>query len=126
MSLMSMLDQAQGGRLFAVVARSVDLDEAQTRKAMLVAGWGVIDPLPELVAGDRIEPLPLPASARVRELLSIMEIDASGSAPIDRDGGQTVPVEPGCIATAWAQMLPQRLAVIENDARLKSALTTGV
>jgi hypothetical protein len=34
MSLMSMLDQAQGGRLFTVVARSVDLDEAQTRKAM--------------------------------------------------------------------------------------------
>ena len=34
MSLMNMLDQAQGGRLFTVVARSVDLDEAQTRKAM--------------------------------------------------------------------------------------------
>jgi len=34
MSLMSMLDQAQGGRLFTVVAKSVDLDEAQTRKAM--------------------------------------------------------------------------------------------
>lgn len=34
MSLMSMLEQAQGGRLFAAVARSVDLDEAQTRKAM--------------------------------------------------------------------------------------------
>ncbi len=34
MSLMNMLDQAQGGRLYAVVARSVDLDEAQTRKAM--------------------------------------------------------------------------------------------
>jgi len=34
MSLMSMLDQAQGGRLFTIVARSVDLDEAQTRKAM--------------------------------------------------------------------------------------------
>lgn len=34
MSLMSMLDQAQGGRLFATVARSVDLDTAQTRSAM--------------------------------------------------------------------------------------------
>lgn len=34
MSLMSMLDRAQGGRLYAAVARSVDLDEAQTRKAM--------------------------------------------------------------------------------------------
>ena len=34
MSLMSMLDQAQGGRLYAAVARSIDLDEAQTRKAM--------------------------------------------------------------------------------------------
>lgn len=34
MSLMSMLDQAQGGGLYAAVARSIDLDEAQTRKAM--------------------------------------------------------------------------------------------
>jgi hypothetical protein len=34
MSLMSMLDRAQGGRLYAAVARSVDLDEAQTRKAL--------------------------------------------------------------------------------------------
>lgn len=34
MSLMSMLDQAQGGQLYALVARSVDLDENQTRKAM--------------------------------------------------------------------------------------------
>ena len=34
MSLMSMLDQAQGGGLYAAVARSVDLDEDQTRKAM--------------------------------------------------------------------------------------------
>lgn len=34
MSLMSMLDQAQGGGLYAAVAKSVDLDEAQTRKAM--------------------------------------------------------------------------------------------
>jgi len=34
MSLMSMLDQAQGGRFFSLVARSVDLDAAQTRKTM--------------------------------------------------------------------------------------------
>lgn len=34
MSLMSMLDRAQAGRLFAHVAESVDLDEAQTRSAM--------------------------------------------------------------------------------------------
>ncbi|PZF75777.1 hypothetical protein DK847_16255 [Aestuariivirga litoralis] len=34
MSLMSMLDQAQGGRLYALVARSVDLDAGQTQKAM--------------------------------------------------------------------------------------------
>jgi len=34
MSLMSMLDQAQRGQFFKIVARSVDLDEAQTRKAM--------------------------------------------------------------------------------------------
>ena len=34
MSLMSMLDQAQGGRLYAAVADSIDLDEAQTRRAM--------------------------------------------------------------------------------------------
>jgi hypothetical protein len=95
-------------------------------KAMLVAGWGVIDPSPAPIAGDRIEPLPLPAAARVKELLTIMEIDASGSAAIDRVGGQTIPVEPDGIAAAWAQVLTQRLAVIENDARLKSSLTTGV
>lgn len=34
MSLMSMLDQAQGGRLFDAVARNVDLDAGETRKAM--------------------------------------------------------------------------------------------
>lgn len=34
MSLMSMLEQAQGGRFFAAVAESLDLDEAQTRRAM--------------------------------------------------------------------------------------------
>lgn len=34
MSLMTLLDEAQGGRLFANVARSLDLDEAQTGKAM--------------------------------------------------------------------------------------------
>ncbi len=34
MSLMSMLDRAQGGKLFAHVAQSLDLDEAQTRRAM--------------------------------------------------------------------------------------------
>ena len=34
MSLMSMLDQAQEGRLYAAVASSLDLDEALTRKAL--------------------------------------------------------------------------------------------
>lgn len=34
MSLISMLDQARGGQFFAIAARSLDLDEAQTRKAM--------------------------------------------------------------------------------------------
>lgn len=34
MSLMSMLDQAQGGGLYAAVAKAVDLDAEQTRKAM--------------------------------------------------------------------------------------------
>jgi hypothetical protein len=34
MSLMTLLEQAQGGGLFANVARSLDLDEAQTGKAM--------------------------------------------------------------------------------------------
>jgi hypothetical protein len=34
MSLMSMLSAAQGGQLFAKVAQSLDLDEAETRKAM--------------------------------------------------------------------------------------------
>jgi hypothetical protein len=34
MSLMTLLDEAQGGGLFVNVARSLDLDEAQTAKAM--------------------------------------------------------------------------------------------
>ncbi len=34
MSLTSMLDQAQGGHLFTAVARSLDIDEGQTRSAM--------------------------------------------------------------------------------------------
>lgn len=34
MSLMRMLSSAQGGQLFETVARSLDLDEAETRKAM--------------------------------------------------------------------------------------------
>lgn len=34
MSLMEMLDHAQSGQLYAAVARNVDLDAAQTRKAM--------------------------------------------------------------------------------------------
>jgi Bacterial protein of unknown function (DUF937) len=34
MSLMSMLEQAQDGQLFALVARSLDLDETETRNAM--------------------------------------------------------------------------------------------
>lgn len=34
MSLMTMLSAAQGGQLFKTVARSLDLDEAETRKAM--------------------------------------------------------------------------------------------
>ena len=34
MSLMTLLEQAQGGNLYAAVARSLDLDEAQTRNAM--------------------------------------------------------------------------------------------
>lgn len=95
-------------------------------KAMLVAGWGVIDALPAPITGDRIEPLPLPAAARVRELLSVMEIDPSGSAWIDRGGEQALPIEPGGFAAAWAEILRRRTAIIESDARLKTALTTGV
>jgi hypothetical protein len=34
MSVMTVLEQAQGGRLLATVAASLDIDEAQTRKAM--------------------------------------------------------------------------------------------
>lgn len=34
MSLMTLLEQAQGGSLYSAVARNLDLDEAQTRNAM--------------------------------------------------------------------------------------------
>lgn len=85
-------------------------------KSMLVAGWGVIDALPAPIPGERIEPLPLPAAAKVRELLSVLEIDAES---IERCAS------PDAVRALWAQTLNERVAVIEADPRLRAVLQPG-
>ena len=48
-------------------------------------GHCVIDPLPRAMAGERLEPLPLPASAAWRRARSGLSILADGSVPYDLD-----------------------------------------
>ena len=52
MSLMTLLEQAQGGGLFANVARSLDLDEAETRKAMRKLCPAIAERLKDKAAAD--------------------------------------------------------------------------
>lgn len=52
MSLMTLLEQAQGGGLYPAVARSLDLDEAQTRKAMRKLCPAIAAKLQEKAAKD--------------------------------------------------------------------------
>jgi hypothetical protein len=52
MSLMTLLDQAQGGGLFANVARSLDLDDSQTGKAMRQLCPAIAAQLKEKAASD--------------------------------------------------------------------------
>ena len=73
MSLMSMLDQAQGGRLFTFVARSLDLDEAQTRKAM-----GKLCP----AIAERLQAKAMKADALCQSLLALMS-DTGAATPLE-------------------------------------------
>ncbi|MCA3573514.1 MAG: DUF937 domain-containing protein [Aestuariivirga sp.] len=52
MSLMTLLEQAQGGRLYSAVAQSLDLDDAETRKAMRKLCPAIADRLHEKAARD--------------------------------------------------------------------------
>lgn len=52
MSLMTLLEQAQGGGLYAAVARSLDLDDAETRKAMRKLCPAIAQRLQEKAAAD--------------------------------------------------------------------------
>lgn len=85
-------------------------------KSVLVAGWGVIDPLPAPIAGERIEPLPLPAAAKVREMLSVLEIDAE---EVVRLGTAEA------LRGAWASTLRSRIAAIDADPRLRAVIQPG-
>lgn len=73
MSLMTMLEQAQGGSLFANVARSLDLDEAQTGKAMRQLCPAIAARLREKAQAD---------DSLFQTLLDIVEDNGQGS-PLD-------------------------------------------
>jgi hypothetical protein len=73
MSLMTLLEQAQGGGLYAAVARSLDLDEAETRKAMRQLCPAIAQRLQEKAAAD---------PDLFQTLLDLIEDGAEGS-PID-------------------------------------------
>lgn len=73
MSLMTMLEQAQGGSLFATVARSLDLDEAQTGKAMRQLCPAIAARLREKAQAD---------DSLFQTLLDIVEDNGQGS-PLD-------------------------------------------
>ena len=73
MSLMTLLEQAQGGRLYSAVAQSLDLDEAETRKAMRKLCPAIADRLHE--KAERDEEL-------FQTLIDLIESGA-GSSPLD-------------------------------------------
>lgn len=73
MSLMSMLDQAQGGRLYWAVANSVDLDEGQTRKAMALLCPAIAEELHARAAKD---------AELFQSLLDVISDNGAGS-PLD-------------------------------------------
>jgi hypothetical protein len=77
MSLMTLLDQAQGGKLYATVARSLDLDEAQTRSAMRKLCPAIAARLQAKAAAD--EDL-------FQSLLDLIE-DGAGASPLEEPQG---------------------------------------
>lgn len=73
MSLMTLLEQAQGGGLYTAVARSLDLDEGETRKAMRQLCPAIATRLQEKAAADQ---------DLFQTLLDLIEDGAEGS-PLD-------------------------------------------
>jgi hypothetical protein len=73
MSLMTLLEQAQGGGLYDAVARSLDLDDAETRKAMRQLCPAIAARLREKAAAD---------PDLFQTLLDLIEEGAEGS-PLD-------------------------------------------
>jgi hypothetical protein len=73
MSLMTLLEQAQGGGLYAAVARSLDLDDAETRKAMRKLCPAIAERLQEKASAD---------PELFQTLLDLIEEGAEGS-PLD-------------------------------------------
>lgn len=77
MSLTSMLDQAQGGRLFVNVARSLDLDAGQTRSAMAKLCPAIAEKLHTRAAEDE---------ELFQSLLDLITDNGAGSPLDDGDG----------------------------------------
>ena len=73
MSLMTLLEQAQGGGLYSTVARSLDLDDGETRKAMRKLCPAIASRLHEKAEADQ---------ELFQTLLELIE-----------DGGETSPLE---------------------------------
>ena len=73
MSLMTLLEQAQGGGLYTAVARSLDLDEGETRKAMRQLCPAIAARLQEKATADQ---------DLFQTLLDLIEDGAEGS-PLD-------------------------------------------
>ena len=92
MSLMTLLDQAQGGSLYPAVARSLDLDENQTRKAMRKLCPAIAARLQEKAAKDdelfqtlldMIETAARPRRSRMPKRLTDAEAVSDGNAILD-------------------------------------------
>lgn len=93
-------------------------------RAVLLAGWGVIDPLPAPVPGARIAPLPLPRLAAWRQAVSRLALGPDGR-PIAEDSragdafvGDALADEPITVPDAglravWDRVLRQRLARLD-------------
>lgn len=85
--------------------------EGFVRDALTGAGWCVLDPLDHAREGERIGPLPVPASAARRLALQRLHIRGDGRVPVDPRGlaGESVGTVPEmAIADAWQAALAAR------------------
>jgi len=79
MSVMTMLQAAQGGKLFSHVAESLDLDEAETRKAMGLLCPAIAGRLKDAAAAD---------DDLLQSLLDLIE-DGAGALPLEETDAVT-------------------------------------